>query len=234
MRHRMVLRVMTSQPTTARADTGFAKLVELMAASRVDMLPVVDEHRRVLGVVTSTDLLAKESAQLRPGRAWALLARRAERVKARGTTAGELMSSPAITTTPDTDIVRVARLMADHRVHTLPVVDHAGRVVGVVDRTDVLRVFLRPDEEIADEIDREVFRSAMGIDPRDLQVQVDEGIVRIGGQVERRSWVALVTALVRRVDGVVDVVNDLRHRFDDTGLVVPDPMTVDITRAPHP
>jgi CBS domain-containing protein len=177
--------------------------------------------------------MAKESALLRPGRVRALLARRAERVKARGTTAGELMSHPAVTTTPDADIAVAARLMADHRVHALPVVDATGRLVAVVSRSDVLRVFLRPDAEIADEIDREVFRAALGVDPTALRIDVDEGVVRLGGEVERRSWVGVVGALVRRVDGVVDVVNGLRFRWDDTAAVMPDPMAVDITREPR-
>ena len=233
MQHRMVLRVMTSEPAVAHADTGFAAMVDLMAGNRVDMLPVVDADKKVLGVVSSTDLLAKESVLLRPNRVSALLRRGAERVKARGTTAGGLMTSPAITTTPDADITRAARLMADHRVHCLPVVDRTGTLVGVVSRSDVLRVFLRHDHEIAEEIDREVLRRALGINPTTLEITVSDGIVRMGGTVERRSWVGVLGSLVRQVDGVVDVVNALGYRWDDTSVDVLDGMAVDITHEPR-
>jgi CBS domain-containing protein len=233
MQHRMVLRVMTSEPAVAHEDTGFAAMVELMAGSRVDMLPVVDGGGRVLGVVTSTDLLAKESVMLRPNRVFALLHRHVERVKARGTTAGELMSTPAVTITPDADITRAARLMADHDVHTLPVVDPAGKLVAVVSRSDVLRVFLRHDHEIAEDIDREVFVGALGIDPTKVEVTVSDGIVRLGGIVERRSWVSVLGALARQVDGVVDVVNAMTYSWDDTLVSIPDPMVVDITHEPQ-
>jgi CBS domain-containing protein len=233
MRHRVVLRVMTSEPAVAHEDTGFAAMVDLMAGNRVDMLPVVDGDGKVLGVVSSTDLLAKESVLLRPNGVSALLRRNAERVKSRGTTAGGLMSSPAITVTPDSDVTRAARLMADHRVHCLPVVDHAGKLVGVVSRADVLRVFLRHDHEIAEDIDLEVLRGGFGIDPTTLEIVVSDGIVHMGGTVERRSWVAVIGSLVRQIDGVVDVVTTLRYSWDDTSVAIPDAMAVDITHEPR-
>ncbi|MCG8915552.1 CBS domain-containing protein [Actinokineospora sp. PR83] len=143
-----------------------------------------------------------------------------------------MTSEPAVAHT-DTGFAAMVELMAGNRVHTLPVVDRTGKFVGVVSRSDVLRVFLRPDHEIAEDIDREVFRRALGVDPTTLEIRVSDGIVRLGGTVERRSWVSVVGSLVRQVDGVVDVVNALGYTWDDTAVTIPDAMAVDITADPR-
>jgi len=63
-------------------------------------------------------------------------------------TAAELMTSPAVTIGPEDSVADAARRMHDRHVKRLPVVDHAGRLVGIVSRVDLLSVFDRPDSEI--------------------------------------------------------------------------------------
>ncbi|PPK67075.1 CBS domain-containing protein [Actinokineospora auranticolor] len=234
MRHRTIENVMTRDVAVVPPDTGFADLVRLMADRAVSGLPVVDHHGHVLGVVSEADLLAKESVRERPHAVPALLRRHAERVRARGTTAGELMTSPAVTVRADATVPHAARLMADHRVKRLPVVDEDGGLVGVVSRTDLLSVFRRADDDIAEEIAQDVFRGALGIACDTVVIRVAGGVVTFEGQVERRGWVDVITELTRRVDGVVDVRSSLTYAWDDTGVTIPEGMVVDITREPRP
>ena len=81
-----------------------------------------------------------------------------------GLTAGELMTAPAITIHPDATISAAARVMNHHHVKCLPVVDAAGMLAGLVSRRELLSIFLRPDEEIADDV-RAVFAEILLADP---------------------------------------------------------------------
>ena len=92
---------------------------------------------RVVGVVSEADLLIKEAV---PGtRGWfAGLVHHKETRKATGVTAGDLMTSPAVTVAPDDTVEHAARLMYLHDLKRLPVVDAVGRLAGIISRTDVL------------------------------------------------------------------------------------------------
>jgi osmotically-inducible protein OsmY len=61
----------------------------------------------------------------------------------------------------------------------------------------------------------------MWIDPSTLDVEVDDGVVRMRGQVERRSEVEIIATLTRGVEGVMDVESSLTFRFDDRGVQPP-------------
>jgi osmotically-inducible protein OsmY len=84
-----------------------------------------------------------------------------------------------------------------------------------VSRADLLWVFLRPDDEIAEEIRHEVFARVLLQEPT-YTVAVTDGIVRLYGKLDRRSSVEIAERLVRAVDGVVDVVNGLSYQVDDS------------------
>ena len=106
-------------------------------------------------MVSEADLLAKQALDSEPdgmpGMITGLL-RRKEHEKARGITAGDLMTSPPVIVTPDDTLERAARLMYTRKVKRLPVVDADGHLVGIVSRADLLAVFDRSDEEIRWEI----------------------------------------------------------------------------------
>lgn len=126
------------------------------------------------------------------------------------------MNSPAVTARPQWTVVEAAQAMGRHCVKRLPVVDEAGRLIGVISRADLLRVFLRSDRDIREEISREVLVRTLGIAPSAISVHVIDGRVTLTGTVERKSLVPVVVRLCRGVDGVVDVSADLDHRTDDT------------------
>jgi CBS-domain-containing membrane protein len=188
-----------------------------MAVHKISALPVVDGDGRVVGIVSEADLLRKEEFQNSgDGENWLERHRqRRARAKAAGRTATQVMSTPAVTIDPDATVTVAAKLLARHQVKRLPVVDDQHRLVGIVSRADLLRLFLRHDEAIRREILEEVLLHGLWIDPLSMTVTVQDGIVTLTGQLERKSLVSMALHMTRRVPGVVDVVNQLSFDWDD-------------------
>jgi len=143
---------MTREVVTAGPEDSVEDLARLLAEKRISGVPVVDEEGRVLGVVTQSDLLKRTREPTlplalnildlhlfleTPGR----FRQRLEKLL--GTTVRQVMSSPAVTVSPDTPVSELARLMEEKRIHTLPVVED-GKLVGIVGKLDLIRVLARP------------------------------------------------------------------------------------------
>jgi CBS domain-containing protein len=208
---------MTPEVVVVAPDCGFKHIVDVLADFRVSAVPVVDDGT-VIGIVSEADLLHK--LEFGTGTEHARLferhSRRVARAKAGGQTARDLMTSPVITIGPDDSLSTAARVMERNRVKRLPVVDsHERRLVGIVARRDLLRRYLRPDSDIKREIATDVFKRRLWIDPTGIQVSVTEGLVTLRGQVDRRSTVLMAARLVRGVDGVVAVDDQMSYRYDD-------------------
>jgi CBS domain-containing protein len=212
--------VMTNPVVAVRERATYKKIVDALAEYGVSAVPVLDDDDRVVGVVSEADLMPKmEFAGDDPGaRLLERFRRRSARAKAAGDTAGELMSHPAITARPEASIVEVARLMEAERVKRLPVVGDSGRLAGIVTRRDLLRVYLRPDAVIRDDVLAEVLGKALGIGPPDVSVEVADGVVTLAGSVDRRETGQLAVRLTRTVPGVVDVADRMTYRSDPVEL----------------
>ncbi|MFC4907019.1 CBS domain-containing protein [Actinomadura gamaensis] len=209
---------MTTDVVAANPATTFRELVERLEGHRIGGMPVIDEDGHVLGVVSETDLLPREAAGTPPGGAAdgpGGRGRRLAQARERGGTAAEVMSSPALTVTPGTSAVEAARLLARHRVNRLPVVDAEGVIAGVVSRADLLRVFLKPDEQIRTEVLDEVVARSLWQDPAHVTVEVRNGVVTLRGRLDLASLVPLAEELTRSVQGVTDVRNELTYVRDD-------------------
>ncbi|MGW2717720.1 CBS domain-containing protein [Streptomyces sp. NPDC001492] len=217
MRHRTVADLMTRSVVRARRDMPFKEIIKLLADNDITAVPVVDEWDHPIGVVSEADLLRKTSTQAdTSGRmpiphpeAW-------ERAKAEGVSAEELMSAPAVCAHPEWTVVEAARRMAAHNVKRLPVVDEADRLLGIVSRGDLLRIFLRRDDAVHDEITRDVLHGTLGLAPSEVTVQVRQGQVTLGGSVEAKSLIPVIERLCRSVDGVVSVSEHIAYRTDDS------------------
>ncbi len=218
---RRVKDVMTADVAYVREGAPYKELVRLLAERRVSALPVVDVNRNVIGIVSEADLLLKQQHPADSFQRFLLEGkrRRLERAKARGGTAADLMSKPAITVWPDATVAEAARLLRMHLIKRLPVTDPLGRLVGIVSRSDLLSVFLRPDDEIRREILEEVIFSELGMGPDRFDVTVREGVVTLQGTCERRSLVQVVVRAVAAVEGVVRVDNRLGYDLDDTPML---------------
>ena len=127
-------------------------------------------------------------------------------------TVGEAMSSPAKTISPHRPVAEAATLMLEERVNRLPVVDVDGKLVGLVSRGDLVRAFARSDAEIQREIEEDVLRRVMWLDPSDVSVTVSDGVVTLSGQVATAADADLLPRFTRRVPGVVEVESSLTAR----------------------
>ncbi|MFD4605936.1 CBS domain-containing protein [Streptomyces sp. NPDC058464] len=222
MRHDKVGSVMTTDVVHAAYSTPFKEVARLLADHRISGLPVIDDDDKVIGVVSETDLMVRQAAAPGPhGEKYRAplgqLTRgaRKQAAKARARTAGELMSDPPVTVHAEDTIVEAARTMAGRHVERLPVLDEEDRLVGIVTRRDLLQVFLRPDDEIRDEVIEEVLVRALWMPPRSIEVAVAEGVVTLTGHMERRTETEIAVSMTRQTDGVVDVVDKLTYRQDD-------------------
>jgi len=217
MTHWSVAHVMTSGAISVQRDTPFREIVDILELHNINAVPVVDDDDRVVGLVSSADLITKiEYAGRRGALPFDRPHTRRGRAKATGTAAGDVMTAPVVTVHRATSVVDAAKTMDEGHLKRLPVVDDTGRLVGMVTRRDLLRVFLRPDEQIRREIVEEVLDNLAGVAPAQLRIEVADGVVTMLGSVDRRSLVPIVRRLVEHVDGVVDVVNHLGYAVDDT------------------
>ena len=212
--------VMTTQVVAVRRETTFKEMAAVLRRYRVSALPVVDDAGRVLGVVSEADLLAKEALS-DPGPVAELVHHKDLR-KAEGLTAGELMTSPPITATPDDPVEQAARMMHFMRVKRLPVVNSGGELVGIVSRADVLAVFDRPDEDIREDIVDTMLLHEFLIDPRLFSVTVESGVVTMEGSPETAALGHALVRKARHVPGVVAVRD--RLTYPDTYPVVAGPV----------
>jgi len=216
---RTVEDVMTRSVVVVRDSAPFKEMVRLMDEYRVTGLPVVDGAGRLIGMVTEADLLLKEeyaSSQAWRAHGFRWRRHRADRSKARGLVAAQLMTSPAISVEPKASLARAAQLMHERGVKRLPVVSDEGKILGIVSRADLLRVFLRRDQEIAGDVLDGIVKRTLWIDPSSVRVSVKNGVVTLGGRLERRSLVDLLVEMVQGSDGVVGVENRLSFEFDVT------------------
>ncbi|MGW2702611.1 CBS domain-containing protein [Streptomyces sp. NPDC001340] len=196
--------VMTRTVVALRTGAAFKEIVRTMREWRVSALPVLDGGGHVVGVVSEADLLPKEEyREGDPGRYGQRHA--ADLRKADGVTAQELMTAPAVTVAPDATLAQAARAMARSGVKRLPVVDDEGALKGIVSRSDLLTVFLRDDEDIAEDVGREVVTRLFGTRTAPVRVEVHDGVVTLTGRVQDTVLVPLAILLARSVPGVVDV-----------------------------
>jgi CBS domain-containing protein len=210
--------VMTRDAITVGPDADFKQIERLLAQHHVGALPVVDAEGRPLGVVSETDLVLKTEAALAAPAGIGARARH-QRSKAAATTAQGLMTAPPISVEPGERLAGAARLMRQHAVNQLLVVGE-GRLLGVVSRGDLLKSFLRADEDIRDDVVQGVIHGIMWLNPVEFEVSVIDGVVDISGVIERRSHVEILIDLIRGVEGVVDVRPAVSYRLDDRNLAV--------------
>lgn len=207
--------VMGRTAIAVRQDAGFADIVAVMRRFAVGAVTVVDADRRPVGVVSQDDLLLKESDAVRHGvSVFESAARRREHEKAAAVAARDLMTSPAVTVTPGMAARDAARLMHDRRIQQLPVIDPVtGRLAGILHRADLLRVFDRPETELRAEA--EAVARDLATPGSEVAVGVENGVVTLDGEVERRSRAVQLVEAIRRLEGVIDVTSRLEYGGDD-------------------
>lgn len=201
---RTVSDVMTQTVVALGRHADFKEIVTTMEQWKVSALPVLEGDGRVVGVVSEADLLPKEEFRGSDPAVLDVTGRLGDVAKAAAVTADRLMSSPAVCVHADATLAQAARIMAQRRVKRLPVTDAEGMLCGIVSRSDLLKVFLRTDEEIAEEVRGEVVQPLFPGEPT-VAVTVREGVVTVRGQVAQPALGPMAVRLTRSVEGVVDV-----------------------------
>lgn len=189
--------VITVTPTTTSVDAA-----RLLCSHGFTALPVVD-GTTLAGIVTEADLIGDQGG---PGR----------RTQGRPDTppgavlVRDVMTTPVESLTPSANLADIARIMLDARIRCLPVVDGL-RVVGVVTRRDLLRAGLaHTDQELADEITRQLARVDT---PNRWRVSVESGVADIEDYGSDTRIRDRATRLASEVPGVVQV--HARHQTPD-------------------
>jgi CBS domain-containing protein len=220
MRTTTVGDIMTRNVITVGPTMPFKEIVDRLISAGISALPVIDKHGAVLGVVSEADLLRREEHQDDAPTAhppvFAGHRTHEQWRKAAGLTAADVMTSPALTVSTGTGLPQVARRLAQAGVRRLVVVDD-GKLVGVVARRDLLRIFLRGDPDIKAEIDRDVLAGALHANMTMVRATVEDGVVLLTGRLEYEADVATAARLCHDIPGVVSVRNRLDYLWNGAG-----------------
>jgi len=133
--HEAIRSWMSEDPVTASAEESALAAHERMIRHGIRHLPIVDDERRVVGVLSVDDLRAALPFGVDPRAAIGEKARCAEA----GWTVGDLMTHAPETLGPADTLQLAAERLAERRIGCLPIVDGAGRLAGILSETDVLR-----------------------------------------------------------------------------------------------
>ena len=214
-----VSEVMTRDVITVGPDTSFKEAVRRLEANRVSGLPVVDGYGKLVGVVSEADLLNK--AEKREPDAYVLESRRhrLDRSRASALTVAAAMSPDVVTVRPEAPIAMAAREMHARGFKRLPVVDGSGRLVGIVSRGDLLKVFLRTDEELSHEVREILDQAEHRFGATGLSETVCDGIVELAGALRSKNQVDATLRAVAGVDGVVGIQSRITHDSDEAEFI---------------
>jgi CBS-domain-containing membrane protein len=205
---------MTTRVIWVQQNAPFKQLAAALREHRVSAFPVLDESGKVIGVVSEADMLTKEALAGGydgiPGVLTGLL-RHKEQDKARGITAGDLMTAPAVTIGAQETVEEAARVMYKRKVKRLPVVDAQGHLTGIVSRADVLSVFDCSDDDLRQEITESVILGEFLSDPDTIAVTVRDGVVTMMGIPETDELGHEIVGRVRHLQGVVAVRDRLSY-----------------------
>ena len=143
--------IMAKKVVSVKADLPVEKLAGILWSHRINGVPVVDDDDQLIGVVTESDLV-DQAKRFHIPTAISILdsvifldrAKKVEKEIRRMTaaTVGDICSREPVTISEDTPLDEIATIMAETKVHTLPVLKH-GALVGVIGKTDIIRALAR-------------------------------------------------------------------------------------------
>ncbi|MGB8689393.1 MAG: CBS domain-containing protein [Microcoleus sp.] len=143
--------LMTREPLTARPEMSLKEVIKILADRRISGLPVVDEHDLLIGIISETDLMWRETGVTPPAYIMVLDSviylenpsrYEQELHKALGQTVGEVMSRDPVSIAPEKSVQEAAKLLHDRHIHRLPVLDTTGKVIGILTRGDIVRAMV--------------------------------------------------------------------------------------------
>lgn len=183
--------VMSRPVVTVSADATAKHAAELLHRHGFTALPVVGDDDELMGIVTEADLIGDRfCGDPRTGSARSALP---------GDLVGDVMTSPVTAMSPGTDVAVLTRVLLEARIRAVPIVD-GSRVIGIVTRGDIVRVFARSDTEIAADV-RHRLTVYGGADR--WEVEVHDGVVRVTDEFDDPTDRHVATVLAEATPGVV-------------------------------
>lgn len=209
--------VMTADVKTIGGDAPLKEAATLMVNAGISGLPVVDDMRKVVGIITEADFVTAEA-----NRSWGRQRRRllanflGESSPTQVKTVADAMSGEPHTIDRESSVTEAARMMTDMRIKRLPVVTPDGTLEGIISRADIMGAFARDDDQLRDEVVNDVLIGVLQLDPSSVAVTVTDGVVNLAGSVATRSERRLLEELAIRVEGVISVESTVTWNHDDT------------------
>lgn len=217
--------VMVSPVITLKEADTVKAAAALFLERRISGAPVVDEDRRVVGVISESDLLHRVEAGTERQRSWWLrpfvgsedLA--ADYVRSHATRVADVMSRHVIAAEPDTPLHEIARLMETNSIKRIPIVKN-GRLAGIVSRANLIQAVAgaptglavtRSDEAVRTELLRRL-QAERWAGSLLLNATVRDGVVDLWGSVDSNSQREAARVLAESVQGVRRVVNNIALR----------------------
>lgn len=214
--------IMTPKVISVGPDAEVREIAQLLLEHRISAVPVVDDERHVLGIVSEGDLMRRVKSDEHQGRSWWLSLFTGgkdpgEYVKSHGRKAREVMTPNPLTVEENTPLHTIARLLEKHHIKRVPVV-REDKLVGIVSRANLLQgianAAIAPtespmdDRKIRDAILKEVDQNT-GVHTESISLIVDGGAVEIWGLVESAEQKKAVTVAAENIPGVTKVENNL-------------------------
>jgi CBS domain-containing protein len=211
--------VMTLDVLTVRPETATSDIAALMLERGVSAVPVVDDQRKVLGLVSEGDLMRRVEAGTEKRRSWwlALFASNAtlasEYVKSHARQAKDVMSAPAITVSEEISLADIADLIERHGIKRVPVV-RDGKLVGIVSRANLLRALAtfqtaatpaKPDDRAIREAVLAELREQRWSTAGGGNVVVADGVVHLWGAITSEEERRAARVAAENVPGVIAV-----------------------------
>ncbi len=200
---------MTKHVVTVLPDASATVAARIMRDAGVSGLPVVDRDGRVIGILTEADLLHRaviadptDTVTTRRSCAWP------------AATVADLMSRDVLGLRRDDPLAKAARVMENARVRRLVVVGDGFALEGIISRSDVVAALARSDADIEAEIRTCVIDQVLDLDPDDIDVSVNQGIVTVSGVVGQRREAVRLERLIGRILGVSGVESSVAWRAD--------------------
>ncbi|TVP48922.1 MAG: CBS domain-containing protein [Halomonas sp.] len=214
--------IMTPKVVSVGLDAEVREIAQLLLDHRISAVPVVDDQRKVVGIVSEGDLMRRVKNEEHNGHSWWLSLftggkDAGDYVKSHGRKASEVMTPNPLTVEENTPLHTIARLLEKHHIKRVPVL-REGKLVGIVSRANLLQGIANAavaptqspadDRQIREAILKEVEHNA-GVPTESISLIVDGGAVEIWGLVESPEQKQAVTVAAENVPGVSKVENHL-------------------------
>src|SRR3990172_8620583 len=200
---------MSSPVLTVAPETPVRDAVQSMLGNHVSGLPVVDARGHLVGVITEADLLLKEVEPKPPtpvvewAGPWLWFERWVGAPRqAAGGPGGGGVKHHAATADEGTPVHELAARMVRHQINRLPIV-RGREVVGIVTRADILKVFLRSDEDLAAEAQRIVHDFIRPLE--EVRASVKRGVLVLRGRLASPGRRATLLAQMEHIDGLIAI-----------------------------